>query len=243
MGHPAAGIGPKLDPKNRKFPANNLPASSPTHSFSPSPYLRRAMEFLLSLCLGIGLSAACGFRVFVPMLGMSVASMAGHLELASGFEWIGTPAAFVCFLAATSVEIVAYYVPWLDNLLDTIATPAAVVAGTITLAATVGPNTMVAEMSPLMRWSLAFIAGGFLAGIIQLGTVTLRGTSTLTTAGLGNFLVSTLELILSVATTIFAIALPILCVLAVVPIAGWLVRRRFVRRKTVATVVTVKSKV
>lgn len=200
------------------------------------------MDIVLSLCLGIGLSAACGFRVFVPMLGMSVASMAGHLELSSGFEWIGTPPAFVCFLAATSLEIVAYYVPWLDNLLDTIATPAAIVAGTITLAATVGPNTMVAEMSPFLRWTLAIIAGGSIAGIIQLGTVTLRGTSTLTTAGLGNFVVSTLELILSVATTVFAIALPILCVLAVVPIAGLLVRRRFVRRKVVVTESTVKIK-
>ncbi|MFN0019264.1 MAG: DUF4126 domain-containing protein [Pirellulaceae bacterium] len=200
------------------------------------------MDFLLSLCLGIGLSAACGFRVFVPMLGMSVASMAGHLELSSGFEWIGTPPAFVCFLAATSLEIVAYYVPWLDNLLDTMATPAAVVAGTISLAATVGPNTMVADMSPFLRWTLAIIAGGSIAGIIQLGTVTLRGTSTLTTAGLGNFVVSTLELILSVATTVFAIALPIFCVLAVVPIAGLLVRRRFVRRKVVVVESTDKIK-
>jgi len=198
------------------------------------------MDFLLSLCLGIGLSAACGFRVFVPMLGMSVASMAGHLELSSGFEWIGTPPAFVCFLAATSLEIVAYYVPWLDNLLDTIATPAAVVAGTISLAATVGPNTMVSD--PFLRWTLAIIAGGSIAGIIQLGTVTLRGTSTLTTAGLGNFVISTFELILSVATTIFAIALPILCVLAVVPIAGLLVRRRFVRRKVVVVESTDKIK-
>lgn len=199
------------------------------------------MEFAFSLCLGIGLSAACGFRVFVPMLGMSVASMAGHLELSSGFEWIGTPPAFICFLAATSLEIVAYYVPWLDNLLDTIATPAAVVAGTITLAATVAPTPMVKEMSPLLRWSLAFIAGGSIAGIIQLGTVTLRGTSTLTTAGLGNFMVSTLELVLSVATTIFAIALPVLCLLVVVPIAGLLLRRRFVRRKVAAPAVAVKS--
>ncbi|MCE9524852.1 MAG: DUF4126 domain-containing protein [Planctomycetales bacterium] len=200
------------------------------------------MDFVLSLCLGIGLSAACGFRVFVPMLGMSVASMAEHLELSSGFEWIGTLPAFVCFLAATSLEIVAYYVPWLDNLLDTIATPAAIVAGTITLAATVGPNTMVAEMSPLLRWTLALIAGGSIAGIIQLGTVTLRGTSTLTTAGLGNFIVSTLELVLSVATTVLAFALPILCVVAVVPIAVLLVRRRFVRRKVLVAESTVKIK-
>jgi uncharacterized protein DUF4126 len=201
------------------------------------------MEFILSLCLGIGLSAACGFRVFVPMLGMSVASMAGHLELSSGFEWIGTPPAFICFLAATSLEIVAYYVPWLDNLLDTIATPAAVVAGTITLAATIAPTPMASEMSPLLRWSLAFIAGGSIAGIIQLSTVTLRGTSTLTTAGLGNFIVSTLELFLSVATTILAIALPIVCLLVVVPVTALLLRRRFTRRKVAVAIVTVKAKV
>ncbi len=201
------------------------------------------MEFILSLCLGIGLSAACGFRVFVPMLGMSVASMAGHLELSSGFEWIGTPPAFICFLAATSLEIVAYYVPWLDNLLDTIATPAAVVAGTITLAATVAPTPMVSEMSPLLRWSLALIAGGSIAGIIQLSTVTLRGTSTVTTAGLGNFIVSTLELIMSVATTILAIALPIVCLLVVVPVTALLIRRRFTRKKVAVVAVTAKSKV
>ena len=198
------------------------------------------MELALSLCLGIGLSAACGFRVFVPMLGMSVASMAGHLELSSGFEWIGTPPAFICFLAATSLEIVAYYVPWLDNLLDTIATPAAVVAGTITLAATIAPTPMVTEMSPLLRWSLALIAGGSIAGIIQLSTVTLRGTSTLTTAGLGNFIVSTLELILSVATTILAIALPIVCLLVVVPVTALLLRRRFTRKKVAVATVSVK---
>jgi hypothetical protein len=201
------------------------------------------MEFIFSLCLGIGLSAACGFRVFVPMLGMSVASMAGHLELSSGFEWIGTPPAFICFLAATSLEIVAYYVPWLDNLLDTIATPAAVVAGTITLAATIAPTPMVSEMSPLLRWSLALIAGGSIAGIIQLSTVTLRGTSTLTTAGLGNFIVSTLELIMSVATTILAIALPIVCLLVVVPVTALLIRRRFMRKKIAVIAVTSKSKI
>ena len=201
------------------------------------------MELALSLCLGIGLSAACGFRVFVPMLGMSVASMAGHLELSSGFEWIGTPPAFICFLAATSLEIVAYYVPWLDNLLDTIATPAAVVAGTITLAATVAPTPMVSEMSPLLHWSLALIAGGSIAGIIQLSTVTLRGTSTLTTAGLGNFIVSTLELIMSVATTILAIALPIVCLLVVVPVTALLIRRRLTRKKVAVVAVTAKSKI
>src|SRR4051812_14311053 len=122
------------------------------------------MKLGLSICLGVGLSAACGFRVFVPLLGMSLAALAGHLTLAPSFEWIGTWPAFTCFLAATGLKIAAYYIPWLDTLLDAIATPAAIVAGTIITAA------VMTDMSPLMRWSLALIAGGGTAGVIQSAT-------------------------------------------------------------------------
>src|SRR5687768_18437504 len=86
------------------------------------------MELLLSICVGLGLSAACGFRIFVPLLAMSIAANAGHLQLASSFEWIGSTEALVAFSLATALEIGAYYIPWLDNFLDTVATPAAVVA-------------------------------------------------------------------------------------------------------------------
>src|SRR5207302_1413632 len=87
------------------------------------------METLLSICVGIGLSAACGFRVFVPLLVMSIASLSGHLPLAHGFEWIGSYPALIAFSVATCVEILGYYIPWLHHVLDTIASPAAVVAG------------------------------------------------------------------------------------------------------------------
>src|SRR5438477_8925513 len=107
------------------------------------------METVLSICVGIGLSAACGFRVFVPLLVMSIASLSGHLTLAQGFEWIGTYPALIAFSVATCLEIAGYYIPWVDNLLDSIATPAAIVAGTIATAA------MVTDVSPLMKWSLA----------------------------------------------------------------------------------------
>src|SRR5215212_6934719 len=112
------------------------------------------MELALSLCLGVGLSAACGFRVFVPILGVSLAAMAGHVQLADEVAWMGTWPALVCFMTATVLEIGAYYVPWIDNLLDSIATPAAVVAGTLAV------GSVVTDMSPLMRWTLALIAGG-----------------------------------------------------------------------------------
>src|SRR5882724_7873827 len=138
------------------------------------------METLLSICVGIGLSAACGFRVFVPLLVMSIAALSGHLTLADGFEWIGSYPALIAFSVATCLEIAGYYIPWVDHLLDTIATPAAIVAGTLITA------SMVTDMSPFLRWTLAAIAGGGAAGVVQGTTVLTRGASTLTTAGLAN---------------------------------------------------------
>ena len=87
------------------------------------------MDWLLPIFIGIGLSAACGFRVFVPLLIMSIAARSGFLHLSPGFEWIGTDAAMIAFGIATLLEIGGYFIPWVDNLLDTIATPAAVLAG------------------------------------------------------------------------------------------------------------------
>ena len=189
------------------------------------------LELILSICLGIGLSAACGFRVFVPLLGISAAAIKGHVQLASGFDWIGSWPAFACFLTATILEISAYYVPWIDNLLDSIATPAAVVAGTVVTA------SVITDMSPLLQWTLAIIAGGGTAGVIQSSTVALRGTSTLTTGGLANFLVATGELIASVCTTVLAFMLPVLCA-AVVLITGGLILYRATRPRGPVAVAT-----
>jgi hypothetical protein len=182
------------------------------------------MEWLMSVCLGLGLAAACGFRIFVPMLGMSIAAQAGHLQLSPGFEWIGTPAAIVCFSVATAIEIIAYYIPWVDNALDSVATPAAVVAGTILTA------SVMTDMSPLMQWSVALIAGGGAAGIVQSGTVLLRGTSSVTTGGSANFMVSTAEWVGATGTTVLAILLPLLAAIGVLGLVSviliWLMNRR-----------------
>jgi hypothetical protein len=185
------------------------------------------METFLGFMIGIGLSAACGFRVFVPLLGVSIASMSGYLTLTPGFVWLGSWPAFIAFVTATILEIGAYYIPWLDHLLDTLATPAAVVAGSIVTASLVG------NMNPFLKWSLAVITGGGTAGVIQAGTVLLRGASATTTGGYGNFLVATLEAISSILTTFLAIVIPLFCVLLVIFLL-FLVIRKLIRRKQVA---------
>ena len=163
------------------------------------------METLLGIAVGIGLSAACGFRVFVPLLVMNLASLSGHLHLSPGFAWIGSNYATIAFATATVVEVFGYYIPWLDHVLDIVATPAAIIAGTIATASTV------TDMSPFLKWTLALIAGGGIAGLVQGTTVALRAKSSVSTAGIGNPLISTMELVGSIITALLAIAVPILC--------------------------------
>jgi len=179
------------------------------------------MEQLLGVFIGVGLSATCGFRIFVPLLGMSIAHHAGALSFSQGFDWIGSWPATIAFGIAMIIEISAYYIPWLDNMLDTIATPAAIVAGSIATA------SMVGDVTPFFRWSLAIIAGGGVAGLIQGSSVLVRGASTASTAGLANPAVSTGELIASVTGTLISIVLPTIAILIVVIIISWLLPRFF----------------
>jgi hypothetical protein len=170
------------------------------------------MDVLLSIMLGIALSAACGFRVFVPFLIVSIAAMSGQVELAESFAWIGTWPALIVFAVATAAEIGGYYFVWLDNLLDTIAGPAAVVAGVLLTA------SVVTDVDPTLRWTLAIIAGGGAAATVQATTTAARLKSTVVTAGMGNVIISTVETALSLALSILAVAVPLIAGIAVLAI-------------------------
>ena len=182
------------------------------------------MDVLLNVCLGLGLAAACGFRVFVPFLVLNLAARSGYVALAGNFEWIASTPALITLAVATALEIAAYYVPWLDNLLDSVATPAAVVAGVVATA------SVVTGIDPYLKWSLAVIAGGGVAGAIQATTVGVRGTSSLTTAGFGNPLVTTAEIGGSALMSGLAVGLPLftgVLVMVLLLLAWrWMSRRR-----------------
>jgi len=182
------------------------------------------MEYLLYVLLGIGLAAACGFRVFVPFLAISIAAMTGQLRLAPDFAWLGSWPALIVFGVATIAEIVAYYVPWLDHVLDIAATPAAIVAGIIVTA------SVITGMSPVLRWALAAIAGGGVAAAVQLATVALRRASTYATAGLAHPLAATAETGGSVGMSALSLLVPVvagvLALLLILIAARWFSRRR-----------------
>ncbi|MFZ2653718.1 MAG: DUF4126 domain-containing protein [Victivallales bacterium] len=169
------------------------------------------ISIVTAICLGICLSAACGLRVFLPFLVVSIAARCGVLELRDGFIWIGTWPAIITFSTATLLEVGAYYVPWLDNVLDSIATPAAGIAGTLMTVA-----VMPHDVSALFSWSIGIIAGGGMATGVQVVTVGTRALSTASTGGMGNHLVSTGEAVGSAGISISALFMPIIVGLVVV---------------------------
>jgi hypothetical protein len=179
------------------------------------------LEHLLAASLGLALAAACGFRVFVPLFLLSLASHAGHVSLAGDLAVLGSTPALVTLGVATVLEIGAYYVPLVDNLLDTVATPASVIAGAAAWMAVTGDATA----SPYLTWALALVAGGGTAGAVQVGTVKVRAASAALTGGTANPVVSTSENAGAVAVAGTALIFPALALVAVL-VAVWWLRRR-----------------
>jgi Domain of unknown function (DUF4126) len=185
------------------------------------------VDALIGAFVGLALSAAVGFRVFVPLLLAGAAARLGYLELTSDMAWLGSDAALVALATATVLEVSAYYVPWLDNLLDAIATPTAIVAGAVAWVA------VTPDLSPLLRWTLAVVAGGGVAGAIQAGTALLRLQSSGFTGGLANPVLATAELLGALALSVMGVLAPVLAAVLVVLVLlglGFLYRRATNRR-------------
>jgi len=165
------------------------------------------MELLICLFIGVGLSATSGFRLFIPFLVMSAASLAGYLELSSSFEWIGTYPALVIFAVAAVVEILAYFFPYVDNLLSVISAPVAAIAGILITA------SVMVDFDPMLAWPLAVIAGGG-ASLSGKATSSLLHTgSTTVSGGAANPLLSIVETVYSIVMAILSILVPLLAVL------------------------------
>ena len=168
---------------------------------------------LVAVSLGLGLAAASGFRVFLPPMLLSGAvniglmSPTGHLAMLDGWG------AFSLLLVAVVLEIGSYLIPWIDNLLDIVASPAAIVAGIALMGTVLGSET---DLDPFVQWAIATVGGGGVAGTVQAGTVATRAVSTGTTGGLANPIISVAEAFLAILVTLLALLAPLLCLVLVV---------------------------
>jgi len=173
------------------------------------------METILGLCVGTGLAAACGFRVFVPLLVLGIGARTGLVSLNDHVGFLSSYPALVALAAASVLEVVAYWVPWIDHALDAVASPMAVVGGTLAAASQFG------DVGPFLTWSAALVAGGGTAAASQAANVSVRGVSTVTTAGVFNPIISAVQSAIAAVLSILAVVVPIvaaglvLCLVAV----------------------------
>ncbi len=183
------------------------------------------IDWITSACIGVGLAACCGFRVFVPLLIAGAATKLGLIGPMSGFEWLSGWPALLGLTTATAFELGAYYIPWLDNALDTVATPASIVAGTLL------STSFLPIENPILHWGLGLILGGGSAGVVQAGTSLLRLGSTATTGGLGNPVVATGENIASFSLSILTVLLPLVAIILVGVVVIFVVSEFMRKRK------------
>lgn len=183
------------------------------------------LDWLFAACIGIGLAACCGFRVFIPMLIAALGTKLGYIDPQSGFEFLGSWKAILGLSIASAFELGAYYIPWLDNALDTIAMPAAVIAGTLLSSSFLHIN------DDTYRWGMGLMLGGGSAGLIQAGTSVLRLGSALTTGGVANPVVATGENAASVGLSILTIFLPLFAFVLIVCLLLYIAFRLLARRR------------
>ncbi len=177
------------------------------------------VDWLIAVTAGIGLAAATGFRVFLPLLVAGLAARWGALPLADGFQWLASTSALVALGTASAAETAAYYIPGVDHLLDVLAGPAAFAAGIVASA------SVMADLPPSVVWPVAIIGGGGAAAAVKVSSAVIRAKSGVFTAGLANPLVATVETVGSFAVAVAAILIPVLCVCALLLLV-FIVRRR-----------------
>lgn len=175
-------------------------------------------ETMLSVFLGIGLAASAGFRVFVPLFALSLASYAGLWELNENWEWMGSLTAIIITGVATLAEVFGYFIPWIDNLLDSLAIPLAALAGTAVMVSTL------TGMDPVITWTLAIIAGGGTATVIKGAAAGTRLTSTVSTGGIANPAVSAVETAAATTISLVSILAPVLATLLVIVVLAFVFR-------------------
>lgn len=168
------------------------------------------LPYAISAFIGIGLAAAAGFRVFLPMFAVSLASYMGWIPMNENFEWLAGLPTLITTGIATVVEILAYYIPYVDHLLDTLSVPLATVAGSVMFA------SQFADIGTFPQWALALIAGGGTAAAISSGFAGTRAASTATTGGLGNSVVATTETAGAGIMSVLAMTAPMIAFIAAI---------------------------
>ncbi len=190
------------------------------------------IEAISGLSAAFGLSGSAGLNAYIPLLLVALAArfpLSDPLvKLQAPFDLMGSWWAIGLLAVLLVVEIVADKIPAVDTVNDTIQTFVRPAAGAILFA---GSTNVITDIHPV----LALGAGLLVAGGVHATKTAARPVVTVTTAGVGNPIVSTLEDIVAFVVSLLALLLPIVAaiLMLVFLIFVLLLVRRWRQRKMI----------
>jgi hypothetical protein len=194
-----------------------MPHIDPT-TFGPA--VGAFQTWVLPVLLGLGLASATGLRTFLPLLMLALAARFGlfGITLNDHLAWLGSVPAIAALGVAAAAEFAGDKIPVVDHALTVIGAFTRPVAGAIAAA------SVFAGLDPTTAAVAGIIVGAptaFAFNAVQGGT---RLTSTATTGGLGNPLLSVIEDVLSFGMVLVAFLAPVVVPIVLIVFAVLLFR-------------------
>jgi len=191
------------------------------------------IEAISGLSAAFGLAGSAGLNAYIPLLMVALAARLPLdnplIKLQAPYDLLGSWWAIGLIAVLLVIEIVADKIPAVDTVNDGIQTFIRPAAGAILFA---GSANVITDVHPI----LALGAGLLVAGGVHATKTAARPIVTVSTAGVGNPIVSTLEDITAFVVSFLAILLPIIAaiLLFTLLIIVFTMVRRWRRRKVVA---------
>lgn len=174
------------------------------------------LQAIAGMSAAFGLASSAGLNAYIPLLIVALAARfpleTPLLRLSAPYDILGSWWAIGLLAVLLAVETLVDKIPAVDTVNDLIQTFVRPAAGAVLFAAN-------AEVITDIHPALALGAGLLVAGGVHATKGAVRPAITATTAGTGNWLVSTLEDIVAVVMSVMAVVLPILAGLAFIGLA------------------------
>ena len=172
------------------------------------------MQLISQIAGATGFSTSAGLNAYLPLLVVAlVARYTDLIHLNEPYTVLTSGWVIAVLVVLLLIEMTVDKIPVIDTLNDGIQTIGRPLAGAILFAAGSG---LVGELHPV----LALVAGLLIAGGVHAAKTAARPVVTAITGGMGNWLVSMLEDLLSLIIVILAILLPLLALFLLLILAA-----------------------